>query len=234
MSSTCLNMETTRAESVEALDFEEIVDRYHSVLYQFAVGLVCDEADACDLVQHTFLLWASKGHLLRGETKVKCWLSITLYRHFVCNYQNEIRWVEQDIPEGEEALHFAVQEIVDRLGPRQLMECVQSLSETFRLPLLLFYLQEHSCKEIADILAIPIGTVVSCISRGKRKLQNAILSRQKREEGGGISMVGEHATAARMTAVRKCTQEGNLPPAPPMQRSGENDLGIRDPVTISQ
>ncbi len=231
MSSTLLNVERVRAESPEALDFEEIVNRYHSVLYQFAVGLVCDEADACDLVQRTFSLLASKGHPVLGETKAKSWLSATLYHQFVSNHGCQIRWPERDIPEEEEAPRCAMQGTVDRLGPQQLMECVQTLSETFRLPLLLFYLQEHSCKEIADILAIPVGTVVSCISRGKRKLQNVILCRLKREEGGCNSTAGEHAM--RTTAVRKCTLEGNPPHAPSIQRSGENNLGICDPLTIS-
>src|SRR5580658_9080518 len=187
MSSTLLNKETTQAESVEALDFEEIVDRYLTGLYQFAVGLVCDEADACDLVRHTFSLWASRGHLLRGETKARSWLFTTLYHQFVSNHRREIRWPERDTQHEEEAPPLAMPETVGSLETHEVMECLQSISEPFRLPLLLFYLQEHSCKEIADILAIPIKSVISYISGGKRKLQNALLSRQSKDEGGGVS-----------------------------------------------
>src|SRR5476649_2059935 len=67
----------------ESTDFESLVARFYEPLYQFAFSLTRDEADACDLVQQTFCIWANKGHQLRDQTKVKTWLFTTLHREFL-------------------------------------------------------------------------------------------------------------------------------------------------------
>ena len=90
----------------------------------------------------------------------------------------------------------ALPESVDVLEAAQVMEALQSIDETFRVPLALFYLQEHSYEEIAQILEIPIGTVMSRLSRGKQKLQQAFLQLQARPGARIIpfseTQVGDH------------------------------------------
>jgi len=173
---------------LQTLDFQEIVDRFYSGLYRFALSLVSNQADACDLTHQTFSHWATKGHLLRDETKVKSWLFTTLYHEFISHRRREVRWASDDISEVEDGLASAMAETVEGLEPSQVMECLQSINETFRAPLVLYYLQEHSYQEIADILAIPMGTVMSRLSRGKQKLQKIVLSGQRREEPRVIPM----------------------------------------------
>jgi RNA polymerase sigma-70 factor (ECF subfamily) len=169
---------------MHSLDFQEIVDRFYPMLYRFALSLARNEPDACDLTQQTFSAWASKGHLLRDPSKVKSWLFTTLYREFISNRRRETRWPREDLADVENELPSAQPETVDNLDSTQVMEALQSLEETFRAPLVLFYLQEHSYEEIADILEVPIGTVMSRLSRGKQKLQQAFLSRQAHQEAG--------------------------------------------------
>jgi len=159
-------------------DFEELVDRYYPMLYRFALSLARNEPDACDLVQQTFSIWAAKGHLLRNRTKVKSWLFTTLYHEFISNRRREMRWPKEELSEVENELPAAMPESLDLLEADQVMAALQSIDETFRVPLTLFYLQEHSYGEIAAILEIPIGTVMSRLSRGKQKLQQAFLQAQ--------------------------------------------------------
>jgi RNA polymerase sigma-70 factor (ECF subfamily) len=163
---------------MHSLDFEEIVDRFYPMLYRFALSLARNEADACDLTQQTFSIWAKKGHLLRDGSKVKAWLFTTLYREFISIRRREMRWPKEEISEVEHELPYAMPETVDCLESGQVMEALQSIDENFRAPLVLFYLQDHSYEEIAQILEIPIGTVMSRLSRGKQKLQQAFLQRQ--------------------------------------------------------
>lgn len=169
---------------MSSLNFEEIVDRFYPMLYRFALSLSRNEADASDLTQQTFSVWATKGHLLRDESKVKSWLFTTLYREFISNRRRETRWPKQEISEVEHELPCAMPEAVDSADSGQVMEALQSIDETFRAPLVLFYLQEHSYEEIAQILNVPIGTVMSRLSRGKQKLQQALLSRRAQDEAG--------------------------------------------------
>ena len=64
-------------------EFDQLVTCYYEPLYQFAYSLARDEADACDLTQQTFCVWAAKGHQLRDPAKVKTWLFTTLHREFL-------------------------------------------------------------------------------------------------------------------------------------------------------
>jgi RNA polymerase sigma-70 factor (ECF subfamily) len=168
---------------MHSLDFEEIVDRFYPMLYRFALSLARNEPDACDLTQQTFSVWAAKGHLLRDESKVKSWLFTTLYREFISQRRRETRWPKQELSEVEHELPCALPESVDCLEASQVMDSLQALDETFRAPLTLFYLQEHSYEEISQILEIPIGTVMSRLSRGKQKLQQALLNQGVRRPG---------------------------------------------------
>lgn len=59
------------------LDFQTLVDQFYGPLYRFAMSLTRAEADAADLVQETFLTWATKGHQLQDLSKVKSWLFTT-------------------------------------------------------------------------------------------------------------------------------------------------------------
>ena len=161
-----------------SLNFEDIVDRFYHMLYRFALSLARNQADACDLTQQTFSVWAAKGHLLRDATKVKSWLFTTLYREFISQRRHEARWPQQEISESEHELPIAQPESVDGLDTAQVMSALQTIDENFRAPLVLFYLEEHSYEEIAQILDVPIGTVMSRLSRGKQKLQQVLLKLQ--------------------------------------------------------
>ena len=158
-------------------DFTRLVEAHYTSLYRFALSLAKNSADAGDLTQETFLIWATRGQTLRDGGKAKSWLFTTLYREFLrtCRRAERVEALENlspleaDPPAPEETA-FA------RSGVA--IEAMQEIEELYRVPLTLFYLQEFSYKEISEMLEVPLGTVMSRLARGKTQLR-AALARKK-------------------------------------------------------
>ena len=153
-----------------ALDFEALVEEHYRRLYQFAYNLSHNEAQAYDLTQETFLKWARKGHQLRDPSKVKTWLFTTLNREFLQGRRRTVRFPHHEFDEVAHDLPTVPSTIVDQLDAAIALAALAQINEAFRAPLALFYLEDYSYKEIADILDVPIGTVQSRIARGKVRL----------------------------------------------------------------
>lgn len=154
-----------------------VVDAFYAPLYRFALSLSRNETDACDLTQQTFFVWAKKGHTLREFTKAKTWLFTTLYREFLRGRKRDQRSVSiENLPPGEQDTPDVEVDLVGRLDSELVMRALQEIDEAFRAPLTLFYLKDLSYQEIAEILDVPIGTVMSRLSRGKAHLRNRLLA----------------------------------------------------------
>ena len=81
--------------------FEALVSAHYAALYRFALSLTGVEAEACDLTQQTFYLWAAKGHQLRDLSKVKTWLFTTLHREFLGKQRKIVRFPHCEIGDVE-------------------------------------------------------------------------------------------------------------------------------------
>ena len=156
------------------LDFEKLVEDFYMPLYRFALSLSRRETDAADLTQQTFYLWASKGHQLRDSSKVKTWLFTTLYREFLGRKRQQDRFVEAENNPEAIAAQVVPASVVEQLDSDIVHHALLELEEIYRAPLTLFYLRQLSYKEIAETLDIPIGTVMSRISRAKEQLRRAL------------------------------------------------------------
>ena len=153
-------------------EFENLVDAHYQALYRFALSLAKNPDTAADLVQQTFCIWAEKGHQLRERDRAKTWLFTTLHREFLSLARRSKRFSDQELTEAVAGRIDSTEDDTDRqMDGQRAMELLGSLDENFRAPITLFYLQQHSYKEIAEILDIPIGTVMSRISRAKEMLR---------------------------------------------------------------
>ena len=155
-------------------DFEGLVARYYEPLYQFAFSLTRSEADACDLTQQTFYVWATKGHQLREKEKVKTWLFTTLHRMFLESCRRRTRFPHRELESSDLELPVIQPGEISRLDTAYVVAALGRVDETFQAPVALFYLQDYSYKEIAEILNLPLGTVKSRISRGIGQLQKML------------------------------------------------------------
>jgi RNA polymerase sigma-70 factor (ECF subfamily) len=159
--------------------FTQLVDAHYAALHRFALSLARNGADAGDLVQQTFFIWATKGHALREQAKAKTWLFTTLYREFLRGKRRDARATSiEDLPPSEQDIPAEEVDRIARMDAATVMTALQSVDEVFRAPLTLFYLDELSYHEIAEALEVPIGTVMSRLSRGKAQLR-AILAREE-------------------------------------------------------
>jgi RNA polymerase sigma-70 factor (ECF subfamily) len=171
----------------DSLDFDSLVARYYEPLYQFAFSLTRDEADACDLVQESFCIWANKGHQLRDASKVKTWLFTTLHREFLAARRKHSRFPEVDLDQVAEELPAVAPPTVNRLDTTQVMTALSRLEEIYQAPVALFYLQDCSYNEIAAILDVPLGTVKSRLVRGLGRLHE-LLTVKKMEPPNQINL----------------------------------------------
>jgi RNA polymerase sigma factor (sigma-70 family) len=157
------------------LDLEAIVGRFYASLYRFALSLTKNEAEAGDLTQQTFYILAQRAHQIRDISKVKCWLFTTLRREFlrVVRTQSNHPHVEFR-PEIHDSPSISA-DALRALDAKAVIDALNRIEPTYRTAVELFYLSELSYKEIAEALDIPIGTVMSRLSRGKEHLK-AILA----------------------------------------------------------
>jgi RNA polymerase sigma-70 factor (ECF subfamily) len=154
----------------KGLNFEELVASHYGPLYQFAFSLTRVEADACDLTQQTFYIWAAKGHQLRDETKVKTWLFTTLHREFLSSRRHQARFPQVELENASAELPAVSPATINQLDSAQLLEALGQLDEVYRSAVMLFYLEDYSYNEIAGILGVPLGTVKSRLARGLQRL----------------------------------------------------------------
>ena len=156
--------------------FEVIVSEHYEPLYRFAMSLTRVEAEARDLTQETFYVWATKGHQLRDVSKVKTWLFTTLYRAFLVGRRRQIRFPHDNLEEVSEQLPAPTPDLVNQTDSSQLLAALGRVDEIYQAAVALFYLEDYSYKDIAVILEVPIGTVKSRIARGLSQLRGILLA----------------------------------------------------------
>jgi RNA polymerase sigma-70 factor (ECF subfamily) len=170
-------------EPMDPRAFEQLVERHYADLYRFALSLARNPDDAADLVQQTFATFARKGDDLRDGSKAKSWLFTTLYRDFLRQGARARRVVSIDEAALENTAPADPCDDAPRAAERQeLRDALASLDDSQRAILSLFYIDQHSYKEIAAVLGLPIGTVMSRLSRAKDALRSRLQNGDRSSE----------------------------------------------------
>jgi RNA polymerase sigma-70 factor (ECF subfamily) len=155
-------------------------------LRRFALSMTRNEADADDVVQETFLRAYRSWHTFQPGTDVRRWLFAICRNVFLRTRERERRQVTVDDPELESlaaaALHASVRhggydDMWSRLdlGPA-IEKALGELPEVFRTAVVLVDVEDESYDAAAEILGIPVGTVRSRLFRGRRLLQEALIT----------------------------------------------------------
>jgi len=153
---------------------QRLVDDHYEALYRYAFRLTGSAADADDLTQEAFCKAQSHFSQLRDACRAKAWLfSIlrNLYLHRVRSEQQHRCIALRDIGDVAEPLPDPLPEI----DPQRLQVALIELPEVFRTPLILFYFEEFSYRDIAEQMDLPLGTVMSRLARAKAYLRGRLM-----------------------------------------------------------
>jgi RNA polymerase sigma-70 factor (ECF subfamily) len=101
---------------------------------------------------------------------VKSWLFTTLHREFLKTCRRRNRFPSESIDERASGLPNVAANCAERADSQTLLRILGEIDEDFRAPLVLYYMEDLSYKEIAAVLALPLGTVQSRIARAKIQL----------------------------------------------------------------
>lgn len=155
-------------------ELQTVVDDHYQNLYRFAMSLTRSSDDAWDLTQEAFLRLAKKRSSIRSTAAIKSWLYTTLYREFLRIAKRGARFDSWEEADPVETLDNQPAAQVTATEARDVMECLLELKDGYRQVVSLYYLESYSYKEIAAILEIPIGTVMSRLARGKEMLRSQL------------------------------------------------------------
>src|ERR671919_305405 len=158
-------------------------------LYGAALRLTRNPQDADDLVQETYLrAYRGFGGFQEG-TNLRAWMYRILTNTYINSYRAKKRRPEESELDEVEDLYLyrriggleaamagrsAEDELLDRFTDAEVKQAIEALPENFRMAVLLADVEGFSYKEIADILDIPIGTVMSRLHRGRKALQKRL------------------------------------------------------------
>ena len=169
--------------------FEADAMQYAPQLYSAALRMTRNPADAEDVLQETFLKAYRAYHTFKAGTNLKAWLYRILTNTYINKYRKDQRrpsevelgeledfYLYKRLGEsgGASATESAEEQVMESIVDSDVKAALEALPENFRLPVLLADVEGFAYKEIAAMLDIPIGTVMSRLHRGRKALQKRL------------------------------------------------------------
>ncbi|MEZ6064558.1 MAG: sigma-70 family RNA polymerase sigma factor [Planctomycetaceae bacterium] len=160
------------SESADQRDMAQLVEEHATFLYRLGYRLSGSAQDAEDLVQQAFL--AAQQHLdqVREPSSTRAWLATVLRNAWRRSFRRRDAGPAFSFDDVGEPAELPVAE--RELDAEELQAALDELPEEFRTAIVMYYLESLSYREIAEALEIPIGTVMSRLSRGKAWLRQRL------------------------------------------------------------
>lgn len=170
----------------------ELVRDHSAILYRYAYRLTGSAADAEDLTQQTFLIAHRKLAQLREPSGARRWLMTIMRRAYLRTVQGrDFQARRLAAPLDVDSLPAAVADERE-LEPAELQAALNALPDDYKLVLLAFYFEDRSYREIAQDFGLPIGTVMSRLSRAKAHLRSRLFEPQPRPVARSAAPAGSH------------------------------------------
>lgn len=167
-----------------------LVDRHKDRAMTLAVRLTGDREEAEELVQDAFVRAYNNLEQFRGEAKFGTWFYRILYNLCMTRVTRRRPKVDTLDVHDEHVSHSLalISEdslTLERMEETELQEmialAIENLPEKYKTPVTLFYVQEMSYDEIAEVLKLPVGTVKTNLFRGRSLLRESVLLKLKDE-----------------------------------------------------
>jgi RNA polymerase sigma factor (sigma-70 family) len=162
--------------------FEELAMPLFDSLYNFARWLVHDSNDAEDLVQETYLKALRSFASFQAGTNFRAWMFRILKNNFLSSCSKLERRMTVARDSEEDGPELAVDRetpetiLMNRFNSKRVQRAIEDLPAHYRDALLLCEVEEMSYQKIAEILTIPIGTVMSRLARARKAVRESLLS----------------------------------------------------------
>jgi len=164
--------------------FKRLTYPHMKLVYNVALKYTGNVFDAQDIVQETYLMAFKKFHQLKEASSCKPWLLRILRNNFLKNCQknkNQQRLSESDYIEflkNHMRQKSAEELVVDKSGKNLLEAAIDRLPLRYREVLTLYYMDDMLYRDIADLLDIPLGTVMSRLTRAREGLKKNLLKQR--------------------------------------------------------
>ncbi len=196
--------------------------QYAPQLYSAALRMTRNNADAEDLIQETYLRgFRGFGNFQEG-TNLRAWLFRILTNTYINTYRaKQRRPQETELADVEDlymyrrlgaldnASRSAEDQLFDLFTDDEVKQALEDLPESFRLPVLLADVEGFAYKEIAEMLSIPIGTVMSRLHRGRKAMQRALF---------------DYAVARGLTEPTAASPEPPVPSTPDLPETPDQEV----------
>jgi len=162
--------------------FEELAMPLFDSLYNFARWIARDSDDAEDLVQETYLKALRSFASFQPGTNFRAWIFQILRNTFLSSRTKFERRMTEALESEEDRPELAVDTetpetiLLNRSNLQRMQRAIDDLPTHYREPLLLCDVEEMSYREIAEILSVPIGTVMSRLARARKTVRESLLS----------------------------------------------------------
>ena len=174
--------------------FEELALPLFDALYNFARWLVHDSHDAEDLVQETYLKALRSFASFQPGTNFRAWMFRILRNNFLSSRSKLERRMTVAMDSEEDGPELAVDTetpetiLMNRFNSQLVQRAIDNLPVHYREAMLLCEVEEMSYQEIAEILTIPIGTVMSRLARARKAVRESLLSAPDAPQSRDLSL----------------------------------------------
>jgi RNA polymerase sigma-70 factor (ECF subfamily) len=168
-----LDVQDFMADARTSMDVRLLVDQHYELLYRYGYRLSGSAAEAEDLTQETFCTAQQRIGQLRDSAHARGWLCTILRNH----YLQARRHRAEICVESLEEMAIDPEQPADAhadIDSERLQAVLGELPEVYRTPIILFYFEEFSYRQIANQMGVPIGTVMSRLARAKAYLRSRL------------------------------------------------------------